>query len=113
MAGNRSRESTTALVLQIAIVALAYVVAARVGLSLDAVGGFATVVWPASGIALASLLLGGFRLWPAIAIGAGSNAPPSRMTSSTDLNPSDETRPSRTRRLKRLRNALLLMPTPR
>ena len=70
MAGNRSRESTTALVLQIAIVALAYIVAARIGLSLDAVGGFATVVWPASGIALASLLLGGFRLWPAIAIGA-------------------------------------------
>ena len=81
MAGNRSRESTTALALQIAIVALAYVVAARIGLSLDAVGGFATVVWPASGIALASLLLGGFRLWPAIAIGAFtanylSDAPP-------------------------------------
>ena len=39
------------------------------------------MVWPASGIALASLLLGGFRLWPAIAIGAFtanylSGAPP-------------------------------------
>ena len=59
-----------AIFLQIVIVAIAYVIAARIGLSLDAVGGFATVVWPASGIALASLLLGGFRLWPAIAIGA-------------------------------------------
>jgi signal transduction histidine kinase len=67
---RRGPESAIAVVLQIAIVALAYIIAARVGLSLDAVGGFATVVWPASGIALASLLLGGFRLWPAIAIGA-------------------------------------------
>lgn len=70
MAERRGPESAIAVVLQIAIVALAYIIAARVGLSLDAVGGFATVVWPASGIALASLLLGGFRLWPAIAIGA-------------------------------------------
>ena len=60
----------TAIFLQIAIVSLAYIIAARIGLSLDAVGGFATVVWPASGIALAALLLGGFRLWPAVAIGA-------------------------------------------
>lgn len=59
-----------AIALQIVIVSLAYIIAARVGLSLDTVGGFATLVWPASGIALASLLLGGFRLWPAIAIGA-------------------------------------------
>ena len=59
-----------AIVLQIVIVTLAYIIAARIGLSLDTVGGFATLVWPASGIALASLLLGGFRLWPAITIGA-------------------------------------------
>jgi signal transduction histidine kinase len=74
-------ESPVAIFLQIVIVALAYVIAARMGLSLDTVGGFATLVWPASGIALASLLLGGFRLWPAIAIGAFaanslSGAPP-------------------------------------
>jgi len=64
------RNSAVAIVLQIVIVSLAYVIAARIGLSLDTVGGFATLVWPASGIALAALLLGGFRLWPAIAIGA-------------------------------------------
>lgn len=58
------------MALQIVIVALSYVTAARIGLSLDTVGGFATLVWPASGIALAALLLGGFRLWPAVAIGA-------------------------------------------
>jgi signal transduction histidine kinase len=55
---------------KIGVVAAAYVITARVGLSLDAVGGFATVVWPASGIALAALLLGGYRLWPAVWIGA-------------------------------------------
>lgn len=48
----------------------AYVVTARLGLMLDAVGGFATLVWPPSGIALAALLIGGYRLWPAIALGA-------------------------------------------
>ncbi|HXN41601.1 MAG TPA: MASE1 domain-containing protein, partial [Myxococcaceae bacterium] len=48
----------------------AYVVTARLGLLLDAVGGFATLVWPPSGIALAALLIGGYRLWPAIALGA-------------------------------------------
>jgi len=76
-----ARTSPLATVLQVVIVALAYIIAARIGLSLDTVGGFATLVWPASGIALASLLLGGFRLWPAIAIGAFtanylSGAPP-------------------------------------
>jgi signal transduction histidine kinase len=48
----------------------AYVVTARLGLLMDAVGGFATLVWPPSGIALAALLIGGYRLWPAIALGA-------------------------------------------
>ena len=64
----------------IAVVAAAYVAAARVGLALDAVSGFAALVWPASGIALAALILGGNKLWPAVAIGAfaanyGAGAP--------------------------------------
>ena len=54
----------------IGIVTVAYVAAGRMGLALDAVSGFAALVWPASGIALAALLLGGNVLWPAIAIGA-------------------------------------------
>jgi signal transduction histidine kinase len=62
--------SRGSLAFRIVGVAVAYVVAARLGLTLDAVAGFATLVWPASGIALAALLLGGYRLWPAIAIGA-------------------------------------------
>ena len=58
------------LVPRIVVVALAYVAAAHIGLAFDPVGGLATLVWPASGIALAALLLGGYQLWPAIAIGA-------------------------------------------
>ena len=67
---SQSSRGTTATLLQIAVIAVAYFVVARGGLQLDAVGGFATLVWAPSGIALASLLLFGYRVWPAIAIGA-------------------------------------------
>src|SRR6266851_8602890 len=43
---------------------------ARLGLSLDAVNRFATLVWLPSGIAVAALFLFGYRLWPAIIMGA-------------------------------------------
>src|SRR5258706_3756588 len=56
--------------LRLAAVLFAYVVTARLGLRLDAVGGVATPVWPPTGIALAALLLGGVQLWPAVALGA-------------------------------------------
>jgi signal transduction histidine kinase len=47
-----------------------YFVTARAGLSLSPVSGFATLVWPPTGIALAALLLFGWRLWPGIFLGA-------------------------------------------
>ena len=47
-----------------------YVVTARFGLALDAVHGFAAVVWFPTGIALGALGLGGYHLWPGIALGA-------------------------------------------
>lgn len=47
-----------------------YVVAGRLGLKLAAVAGFATLVWAPTGIALAALLIRGYRLWPGIALGA-------------------------------------------
>jgi signal transduction histidine kinase len=61
--------------------ALVYVVVARLGLRMDAVSGFATLVWPATGVSLVALLLFGYRVWPGIAIGAlvtnlGIGAPP-------------------------------------
>src|SRR5688572_23562011 len=47
-----------------------YTVTARLGLAFDAVGGFATLVWPPTGISLAALLLLGYRVWPGVLIGA-------------------------------------------
>ena len=55
---------------QVAAIAALYVLAARAGLRLDAVSGFAAIVWPPTGIALAAVLLGGPRIWPGIFIGA-------------------------------------------
>jgi signal transduction histidine kinase len=53
-----------------ATLALVYVIAARAGLMMDAVGGFATLVWPPSGLSLAALLVFGPRLWPGVFAGA-------------------------------------------
>jgi signal transduction histidine kinase len=66
----RSGRVGTATILKSATIAVSYFLVARLGLQLDAVGGFATLVWPASGIALGSLLLFGYRVWPAVAVGA-------------------------------------------
>src|ERR1700682_6351094 len=56
--------------LGVSLLFLAYVVTARLGLLMDAVAGFATLVWPPTGIALAALLLFGRRLWPGVLAGA-------------------------------------------
>jgi len=55
---------------RVAGVASVYVLAALAGLSLDRVSGFATLVWPPTGIALAAVLLLGWRIWPGIFVGA-------------------------------------------
>jgi signal transduction histidine kinase len=60
----------TRRIIAIAALAVAYFVTARLGLALDAVRGFATLVWPPTGIALAALLLFGHRAWPGVALGA-------------------------------------------
>jgi PAS domain S-box-containing protein len=57
-------------VVRMGILCAIYVSAAKLGLSLDAVSGFATAVWPPTGIALVALTLFGYRLWPGIALGA-------------------------------------------
>jgi serine phosphatase RsbU (regulator of sigma subunit)/integral membrane sensor domain MASE1 len=57
-------------VLAILFVAAVYVVFAKIGLSLAFSVRQVTPVWPPSGIAVAVLLLGGFRFWPAIYLGA-------------------------------------------
>src|SRR5262249_9678132 len=50
--------------------AVLYTAIAKLGLSLDAVSGFATVVWPPTGLALAMLVLFGLRMWPGVCLGA-------------------------------------------
>jgi signal transduction histidine kinase/ActR/RegA family two-component response regulator len=40
------------------------------GLKLDAVSGFASLIWAPTGLALAAILICGFRIWPAIFLGA-------------------------------------------
>jgi len=53
----------------VAITAL-YFFAGKVGLSLAFVHASATAVWPPAGIALAAVLWSGFRIWPAVLVGA-------------------------------------------
>ena len=55
---------------QAALLAVVYFVAARLSLLLAIPPGYATAVWPPSGIALAATLLLGNRLWPGIWLGA-------------------------------------------
>lgn len=52
------------------LLALVYFTAAQIGLSLALLGHSVTVFWPSSGIALAVLLIYGFRLWPGVFLGA-------------------------------------------
>src|SRR5690242_1332113 len=47
-----------------------YVITAKIGLRFDAIAGFATLVWPPTGIAIACLLLCGLDLWPAVFLAA-------------------------------------------
>ena len=54
----------------IGILAVIYFIAGKLGLMLASVHASASPVWPPAGIALAALLLLGYRLWPAIFIGA-------------------------------------------
>jgi PAS domain S-box-containing protein len=55
---------------QVALLAAVYFAAAKVSLLVAIPPGYATAVWPPSGIALASLLLWGTRLWPGVWIGS-------------------------------------------
>jgi integral membrane sensor domain MASE1 len=56
--------------LRIAALAAVYWGAAKLGLSLAFETSSVTAVWPPTGIALAAIVLGGYRMWPGIALGA-------------------------------------------
>jgi signal transduction histidine kinase len=55
--------------LSIALVAVAYYVAGRIGLELAYLDGAVAALWPPAGLGLAVLFLYGVRLWPGIVIG--------------------------------------------
>src|SRR5215470_3891275 len=50
--------------------AVVYFIAGKLGLMLASLHASASPIWPPAGIALAALLLLGYRAWPAIFIGA-------------------------------------------
>lgn len=54
----------------ILVLALLYFCAGKLGLFLAYLNPSASAVWPPSGIALAALLLWGYRLWPGVFLGA-------------------------------------------
>ena len=56
--------------LRISIVTLIYFVVGKFGLMLASLHASASPVWPSTGIALAAILVLGFRVWPGIFIGA-------------------------------------------
>ncbi|WP_340159432.1 CHASE domain-containing protein [uncultured Hoeflea sp.] len=55
---------------RILVVAALYFISGRLGLFLAVPPGYATVIWPPSGIALGALFIYGWRLWPGILIGS-------------------------------------------
>jgi diguanylate cyclase (GGDEF)-like protein len=66
---SRSRQQWKYLAQGVGLAAV-YFVAAKLGLRLAFVHASATAVWPPTGIALAAFLVLGWRLWPAIFVGA-------------------------------------------
>ena len=56
--------------LQILAIATAYFVTGKLGSYLAIPPGYATAIWPASGIALAGILLFGYRAWPGVLLGS-------------------------------------------
>ncbi|OLE36189.1 MAG: hypothetical protein AUG48_08395 [Actinobacteria bacterium 13_1_20CM_3_68_9] len=55
---------------RIAVLAGVYYGAAKLGLSLAFAAPSVTAIWPPTGIALAAILLWGYRVWPGVALGA-------------------------------------------
>ena len=54
----------------IGVFAIIYVIAGKIGLNLASLHASASPVWPPAGIALAAIVLLGYRAWPAIFVGA-------------------------------------------
>ncbi|WP_372520210.1 CHASE domain-containing protein [Alteriqipengyuania sp.] len=62
--------SRRSVIRDIALVAMGYFVAGYIGISLAVPPGYATIIWPASGVALCALLVRGGMLWPGVWLGS-------------------------------------------
>src|SRR5512143_3130471 len=70
-AKSRVRSHQTAQYLvQLLLVLVAYFLGGRLGLAIPFTSGNVSPVWPSSGIALAAMLVVGYRIWPAVMTGA-------------------------------------------
>jgi PAS domain S-box-containing protein len=55
---------------RMALLAALYVATGKLGLLLAVPPGYATIIWPASGIAIGMLIMHGARLWPGVLVGS-------------------------------------------
>jgi signal transduction histidine kinase/CheY-like chemotaxis protein len=69
-AATTSTAGRPAFALEVLLAAALYFATARLGLELAVVARQVSIIWPATGVALALLMLRGRRLWPAILLGA-------------------------------------------
>ncbi|MGQ0763959.1 MAG: PAS domain S-box protein [Acidobacteriota bacterium] len=69
-AGSDIKSNPVLYVLSIVLLAAVYFAAAKFGLSLASVHTNVSPVWPPTGIALAAILILGYRVWPGIFLGA-------------------------------------------
>lgn len=66
----RPRRSIIGYLAALVVVAVAYYVGARIGLTLSLVERNVTPLWPPTGIAVAAFVVGGRSLWPGVAVAA-------------------------------------------
>src|SRR5437868_26220 len=66
----RDLRSSLAYVLELTIIGIIYLAVSKLSLTLASINPSATPIWPTTGIALATVLLRGYRVVPAIFIGA-------------------------------------------
>src|SRR3954463_2419554 len=62
--------SPASLIVRIVALAIVYFVVGRIGLMLAIPPGYATIIWPPSGIALGALIVWDSAVWPGVAIGS-------------------------------------------
>lgn len=65
-----SLSATTGYLVPTAVVFAAYFLAGRIGLAVPFTSGNVSPVWPPAGVAVAAILLLGYRVWPGIALAA-------------------------------------------